>query len=181
METTPPDYDIELVVDDAYAEDVDEALFVAAIAETLQQHTIARASVTVVITDDESVRQLNRQYRGIDAPTDILSFANRDEPASAGDVTHPFVVPPELAEAEAAYLGDLIIALPYTQRQAGRHDTSLHAELRLLAIHGTLHLLGYDHATAAQEQAMWQRQNAVLVALGAEPVAPPSAPPTEQK
>jgi probable rRNA maturation factor len=64
-----------------------------------------------------------------------------------------------------AYLGDIIIALPYTQRQAERIGKPLRDELRLLAIHGTLHLLGYDHAAPDEEAAMWAKQDAILASL----------------
>ncbi len=109
------------------------------------------------------MRHLNSQYRGIDAPTDVLSFANALENGSGND---DFVVTPELAEQEAAFLGDIIIALPYTKRQAEDYANSIEAELRLLIVHGTLHLLGYDHDTQEAESRMWEVQVAVLYALG---------------
>ena len=109
------------------------------------------AEVTLVITDDEAVAELNRQYRAVDGPTDVLSFA-------AQESTPGFVSAPEAA----AYLGDIIIALPFTRQQAAGLGRPLADELRLLAVHGTLHLLGYDHAEPDEEAAMWARQDAIL-------------------
>jgi probable rRNA maturation factor len=114
--------------------------------------------------DDAYMRSLNQTYRGIDAPTDVLSFANHDAaPAGAPDLA----LPPELAAEMAAYLGELFIAYPYTAAQAARYAVSVADELCLLTVHGVLHLLGYDHDTAAAEQRMWAAQDAVLAALGA--------------
>jgi len=110
--------------------------------------------VTVVITTDEAVAELNQQYRDVEGPTDVLSFP-------AQDSTPGFITAPEMA----AYLGDIIIALPYTRRQAANLNRSLQGELRLLAVHGVLHLLGYDHADQEDEANMWARQEAILARL----------------
>ena len=119
--------------------------------------------MTITITDDETVRTLNRQYRDVDAPTDVLSFASHD--AGSAEL-EGFALPPELADELAAYLGDIVIAFPYATRQAGRYGNSVGAELRMLAVHGALHLLGHDHDTPAAEAAMWAVQDAVLGMFG---------------
>ncbi len=103
---------------------------------------------------------LNQQYLGKEGPTDVLSFPARDD-------THTFVLPPE---EETAYLGDIIIAFPYTQRQAHRLQRPLMDELILLVVHGMLHLLGYDHATPEEKAAMWTRQNEILAEMGVSPL-----------
>jgi probable rRNA maturation factor len=156
-------YAIDVQIDEAYATGADAEDLVRAIEETLRQANVVTAGLTVALTDDETVRALNQQYRGIDAPTDVLSFASNDaETPGAGQ----FVLPPELAAEMAAYLGDIVIAYPYAVRQAARFGNSVGAELRLLAVHGALHLLGYDHDTAQAEAEMWAIQNAVLAACG---------------
>jgi probable rRNA maturation factor len=133
----------------------------AAIARTLDLHDVDRRSgVTVVITTDEAVRALNASMRGVDAPTDILSF-----PSDA-----PPLPPEELgitldADEMDPYLGDLVIAYPYTSHQAYDAGHNLDDELTLLVIHGTLHLLGYDHDTAEAENEMWDTQAELLKAL----------------
>lgn len=164
-------YDIEIQVEEAYAGSVDLAGLQRAAEETLRQAARTSAALTIVITGDEQVHELNRTYRGIDAPTDVLSFPSQD---AAGDEGVALALPPELADELAAYLGDIVIAFPYTERQAAAAGNSLAAELRLLAVHGTLHLLGYDHDTTEAEAEMWAAQDAVLIALGDPPQAPRS-------
>lgn len=166
-------YDIDIQVEDAYAGSVDVAGLQRAAEETLRQAARKSAALTIAITGDEHMHELNRTYRGVDAPTDVLSFASQDD---AGEDRVALALPPELADELASYLGDIIIALPYTERQAAAFDNSLDAELRLLAIHGALHLLGYDHDTPEAEAEMWAAQDAALIALGDPPQAPRSYP-----
>lgn len=142
---------ISVQVDDAFATEVDAADLTAVIAAALADEGQEEAEVTLVVTDDAVVAALNERYRGVAGPTDVLSFSAR-EPA-AGFVSAP---------GADAYLGDIIIALPFTRQQAAALGRPLAAELRLLAVHGVLHLLGYDHADPAQEAAMWARQDAIL-------------------
>ena len=89
-------------------------------------------SVTVMLVSDERMRRLNRDFRGIDRPTDVLSFgAEDDDPPLPGD----------------RHLGDIAIAVPTAARQARAAGHGLAREIKLLALHGYLHLLGYDHET----------------------------------
>lgn len=124
------------------------------------QQATAAASVSVVIMSDEAVQALNRTYRQVDAPTDVLSFA-----------AEPDAFPPSSAAAqpddeEKHYLGDLILALPYIQRQAARSGHMAEDEIVLAVVHGTLHLLGHDHDTPLGQTAMWNAQARALDALG---------------
>jgi probable rRNA maturation factor len=124
-----------------------------AAAWVLDRHAVAAgAGLCIVVTDDETIRELNRQYRQVDAPTDVLSFAMGGADSSVGQ--------------EPPYLGDVIVALPTIQRQAAREGHALADELMLAVIHGTLHLLGYDHDTPASQTAMWAVQAEALLALG---------------
>lgn len=107
--------------------------------------------MSIVIAGDDEVRRLNRQYRAVDAPTDVLSFPS-------GAVPLP-------GEPEP-YLGDLVLALPTIARQAEAEGHALLDELALAVLHGTLHLLGYDHDTAEHQAAMWAVQARGLAALG---------------
>jgi probable rRNA maturation factor len=148
------DEPISVQVDAPFSAEVDAPALARAIATTLARAGQPDGQVTLVITDDEAVSALNQQYRAVAGPTDVLSFsAQEDAPG--------FVSAPEAA----AYLGDIIIALPFTRRQAADLGHPLAAELQLLAVHGTLHLLGYDHAEPEEEAAMWARQDAVLAEL----------------
>lgn len=147
---------ISVQVDDLYAADIDAADLVGAVAAALLLEGKQGIEVSLVVTSDEAVEALNRQYLGIAGPTDVLSFSAQ-EPAP-GFVSAP--------EAES-YLGDIVIALPFTRRQAAETGRELRDELRLLAVHGTLHLLGYDHDNVEHEIAMWARQDAILSGLSA--------------
>jgi probable rRNA maturation factor len=111
----------------------------------------SHVSLAVVITDDQEIQALNRQFRDVDAPTDVLAFAN-DETGQA------FVD----GSDEPPYIGDVIVSLPRAREQAAEHGHSTAEELRLLVVHGVLHLLGYDHATPGEQAAMWARQDAIL-------------------
>jgi probable rRNA maturation factor len=139
--------------------DVPELRMVEAVDRLLRTHDIAHgAGVSIVLADDDTVRGLNRQFRQIDAPTDVLSF-----PAESSGMP---------GEDDSHYLGDLLLALPYIQRQAEAEKHSLHDELILVVIHGTLHLLGYDHDTAEHQMAMWRVQAEALAVAGVDIVVP---------
>ncbi len=126
----------------------------AAVAAVLS-HEGAEGDVTLVICDDATIADLNRRFRGEEGPTDVLSFPTRNE----ADIH--FVVPEELPP----YLGDIVIAYPYAAAQARRLGRRVEDELELLAVHGALHLLGYDHADVDGERIMETQQNAILNAL----------------
>lgn len=108
------------------------------------------SDLTIVLTDDVQLRELNRDYLGIDAPTDVLSF-----PASESD-----------PETGARYLGDILISMPYATRSAEKAGHGLQAEVQLLVVHGVLHLLGHDHAEADEKARMWKAQAEILESLG---------------
>jgi probable rRNA maturation factor len=123
-------------------------------------------SLCVVIVDDAEMQALNRLYRGIDAPTDVLSFGTQDGGTpDEHDRDSPFVVAPEQKEEVNAYLGDVIVAFPRVVAQAAQQGHSPEHELRLLVVHGVLHLLGHDHATPQDKAQMWAIQDQVLEIL----------------
>jgi probable rRNA maturation factor len=136
-------YTVDVQNEADYAIDADR-LTQAAHAALRQQNTPADCNLTIVITDDDAVQALNQQFRGVSAPTDVLSF--------------PF--------SETGYLGDLVIAYPYASQQATREGHPLMDNMMLLVVHGVLHLLGYDHDTQANRAAMWAQQAAILDVLG---------------
>ena len=137
-----------------FAGEVDEELLRRVTAETLRHEGIeGEVALSVVITDDEAVRELNRQFRDVDAPTDVLAFGSGEE----GD----FVTAP----GEPAYLGDVVISYPRAVAQAEEYGHSIDRELALLVVHGVLHLLGYDHMSEAERTEMWTRQNEILESL----------------
>lgn len=106
--------------------------------------------ITLVLSNDAQIRSLNRQFRGLDSPTDVLSF-NIDE-------LNP--------QSGRKYLGDVVISLQRAQEQAAAAAHPLDAELALLTVHGILHLCGYDHQQPADQAQMWALQKTILASLG---------------
>lgn len=145
---------VSVQVDEEFADLVDAADLARAVRVALTTEGYPEGEATVVVTSDEAIQALNAQYRGMDAPTDVLSFSAQ-EPAQG------FVSAPEVIH----YLGDIIIAFPFSQRQAIELGRPLPDELRLLAVHGALHLLGYDHAEPDEAVEMWSHQDMILAGL----------------
>jgi probable rRNA maturation factor len=108
------------------------------------------AQLSVLLTDDAAIRRLNRDYRGTDAATDVLSFAQREGEQFA------------FASSEPAHLGDVAISLETAERQAAERGVALGDELAHLLVHGILHLLGYDHERPAEARLMRSREEAIL-------------------
>ncbi|OGO28811.1 MAG: rRNA maturation RNase YbeY [Chloroflexi bacterium RBG_16_54_18] len=106
--------------------------------------------ISLLVTDDEQLRDLNHRFMGIDAVTDVLSFP-------AGEID---------PDSQALYLGDVALSLPRAAAQAEAGDHALQSELQLLVVHGVLHLSGYDHANTDQKEHMWEVQAAILSQLG---------------
>ncbi len=128
------------------------------------------ASLTIVVAGDAMLRRLNRDFLGNDAPTDVLSFAS--EPGEGhrprrGTDRRSTEARPETFAHHEGYLGDVIISLARARAQARSGGHSLIDELRLLVIHGVLHLLGYHHETPAQKKRMWAAQARALKRAGA--------------
>lgn len=97
-----------------------------------------KCEVGVIITDDKSIKSLNKKYRGKNKPTDVLSFS---------------MIEGEHLLAESPNLGDLVISLPTAVKQSVSYDVNLYQELLRLMIHGLLHLLGYDHENVTKQEA----------------------------
>ena len=144
-----------LALADVSAE-ISTLLQTTAAAALVDQQVAPPADLTILLTDDDTLRNLNRTYRGIDKTTDVLSFTDGEAPTPDAPI----------------YLGDLAISLPQAARQAVQGGHSVSAELQLLTVHGVLHLLGYDHATPDEKAAMWQAQAAILASINA-PITTP--------
>lgn len=109
-----------------------------------------RVEVSVLLTDDKGIAALNKQYRGVDGPTDVLSFAQME-----GDIEDPGGGGPMV-------LGDIVISVETALRQARERGAGLGDEIDVLLAHGLLHLLGYDHADPEGERRMFARQESLL-------------------
>ena len=142
---------ITIEISERYRSKIDARLIEQAALITLQQQSLGEdVEITIVISDDEHLRNLNHQFRDIDAPTDVLSF-----PAE-------FIDP----ENETPYMGDVIISYPRAESQAKVGGHLEIAEVQLLVVHGILHLLGYDHVVPAEKAQMWTIQNKILSGIG---------------
>ncbi len=128
-----------------YTSDVERSALAALAAEKAES-----GALTIVLTDREQMQTLNREFSGKDIPTDVLSFPDG-------------TVDPDL---DLMYFGDIIIAMPIAQAQAKRAEHSTNNELMLLTVHGTLHLLGFDHILPQDKDRMWIHQERILDQLG---------------
>ncbi len=135
-----------------------EPTIVQAVTAVLAEAGKEQAEVSVLVTGDERIQELNREWRGVDEPTDVLSFAlaeGEDEPALAAVPDAPEI------------LGDVVISWPRAEVQAAEYGHPLRRELAFLAVHGTLHLLGYDHEKGVSaSRAMREAEEAILSGLG---------------
>ncbi len=154
--------DIILQIDEPFRAGLNAAALENAVKTTLQQVKVhPPGSVSIVVTNNQTVQQLNRQYRGIDAPTDVLSFENNIDPDF-----------PEVDPAAGNHLGDIIIAYPVAGRQAEAAGHTAPEETILLTVHGLLHLLGFDHDTPGGKTEMWAVQQQILTSLGLGHIQP---------
>ena len=120
-----------------------------AVKAALARHGRERASINVLLTGDDEIRALNLQFRKVDEPTDVLTFPS-------GDLPGPL-------------LGEIAISVPYASRQAAARRASLSQELCYLAIHGALHLVGFDDERPADRAKMVEEMNEVAVEAGLKP------------
>lgn len=151
-------FEIDIEQELAVAAEVAELLQEAAAAALRHQDASETAAITILLTDDQAIQALNRDYLGEDRPTDVLSFP-------AGESL------PGMDEF-ADYLGDIALSVPYATRQAAEKGHGATAEMQLLVVHGVLHLLGYDHATPEEQREMWAVQAEILERLGLGGIAP---------
>ncbi|HEY85912.1 MAG TPA: rRNA maturation RNase YbeY [Chloroflexi bacterium] len=142
---------ITLQIDPPFQQNIDAKRLQELAQDALEHCQRPDAEMTIVITTDEAIQALNRQYRGVDAPTDVLSFA---EASPADDFALP--------EQPSPWLGDVIISAPGAARQAQTMGHTLFEEIQLLSVHGILHLLGYEHLTPAEKEIMWRKQAEIL-------------------
>lgn len=155
MTTEPSPLVVSVVADEdaPLAPSLAQTIEAAALA-ALQHEGVAAGELTVAVVGGAEIRRLNRDFRGVDAVTDVLSFGAGDDPAVAG----PPGAPP--------YLGDIAICAERADEQARAYGHSAAREFAFLTVHGVLHLLGHDHHEPAEERRMREREEAVLAALG---------------
>jgi probable rRNA maturation factor len=164
---------VHISVDEEFDEMFELAPVKSAATEAILHELVEGPSeATVSITSDEELQRLNFQFRGADKPTDVLSFGSEDASNGTVPVSDPdFVSGPD----ESPSLGEVIISFDQAKIQADIADRPVEHELALLATHGVLHLLGFDHADADTERDMFGRTDRILEAvLGADamPIMP---------
>lgn len=150
MEIIISNYPEELQVPQEYVDNV-----TAAAAMVGKLYGVDDGEVSITLTNNDYIHQLNKQYRQIDRPTDVLSFAlnESDEPDIAGGMA-------------VNVLGDLIISVERAEEQAADYGHSVRREMAFLTVHGMLHLLGYDHMEEAEREEMEAEQRFVMEKLG---------------
>ena len=170
--------EIDISVAEPYQQELSEdwlrMVMEAALVEALPHSEPTQ--VGLVVTDDETVQELNRQFRGLDEVTDVLSFSASHSGHWEGDPQEPdrafteseeleeespFVLPP----GEPSPLGEVIISFPQTIRQAQERNGPVEQELALLIVHGVLHLVGYDHMEPEDEAQMQAKERAALATV----------------
>lgn len=136
-----------------------EKLIKSAIEETLNYENFGKpAEVSVTFTDNEKIREINREYRNKDSATDVLSFPILSDDGAAGDYD---------ISCGCAVLGDIVISVERALKQAEEFGHSAERELAFLSVHSTLHLLGYDHERSPEEDELMQKkQEEILGRIG---------------
>ncbi len=140
-------------VDEDYIDLIDRVLQFASKEENVQ----AEAEMSVSFVDNHEIQIVNRNYRQKDEPTDVISFAMQEEGEDEMKI---------IGAEMPVLLGDIIISVDKAKEQAEEYDHSLERELSFLALHGFLHLLGYDHLNEEDEKKMFSRQEDILNAFG---------------
>ncbi|MEK4222972.1 rRNA maturation RNase YbeY [Bacillus sp. FSL W8-0223] len=132
---------------------VEQLLQFASEKEGIQEES----EVSVTFVDNQRIQEINRDYRHKDQPTDVISFALEETDEEEVEI---------IGEDMPRVLGDIIISVPKAREQAHDYGHSFQRELGFLAVHGFLHLLGYDHMTEEEEKIMFSRQREILNEYG---------------
>lgn len=142
---------IQLNIQETQPNTYDQARLTQVIQTTLMYEEINDdVELTLVLGNDDQIQELNKEYLGVDAPTDVLAFPSDEVDPDSG----------------LRYLGDIIISLARVSEQAKISGHSSSAEIELLVVHAVLHLLGYDHYDLNQKLKMWTSQTNILRKLG---------------
>lgn len=136
-------------------EKLDEINELDAYTKYLLEYMKIDASFSVIIVDNDKIHEINKQYRGIDRPTDVISFALEED---------------ENYEVKMRLLGDIYISIDKVYEQAKEYNHSVKRELFFLVTHGFLHLLGYDHMEKDEEEEMFSLQEKILDSYGVKRV-----------
>jgi probable rRNA maturation factor len=147
--------EINVLFDEGFEGTLDEGFLRQVATKALTAEKQTDAEMGILITGQEKMRQLHKDYMGEDEPTDVLSFAMKEKgPADAPDFVFP--------SGDAVHLGEVVISYQQAEIQAAEHGHSARKEVAILLIHGVLHLLGYDHDVPERQKKMQTREKAIL-------------------
>ena len=150
--------DIYVEIDSARGGEPPASWFEAVARDVLQAENVAPPyEVSIVLADEATVHEMNRRYRNVDAPTDVIAFYTEEQGEAAGR----FITPADGVRR----LGDVVISFEQAREQAAEEGHSVEQELALLTIHGVLHLLGYDHERDEDASRMRGRESLLLEAF----------------
>jgi len=135
------------------SDSVDESLIDGLIKVTSEMLDVSNSFASIVLVDNEKIHEINKQYRGVDRPTDVISFAFQDVDDICTNITN---------------LGEIYISLDKVKSQALEYGHSKRRELGFLTVHGLLHLMGYDHMNSDDEKEMFDLQEEILKSYGLE-------------
>ena len=155
--STRPTVDLELEVEAGVPDVWDREGMDALVTAIIERELGAGAyTLSLHLVGEDTIHELNREHREVDAPTDVLSFSLHDPDGMR------FVMPPD----QPAPLGDVVVSHPHVLAQAEEYGHSVQRELAYLVAHGLLHVLGYDHETESEQREMRRREEAALAPLG---------------
>lgn len=155
--------EINILIEEGIEVDPDSEWLKRIIEKTLIAENVpAQVEISLLITGQDRIRELNREYRGKDRPTDVLSFSMSEQKQE--DEPTAFIGPPD----GLLHLGEIIISYPQAAIQAREHGHSVKREMAILMVHGVLHILGYDHEKPEKEPAMTAEEKKILAEVKKE-------------
>ncbi|HEX7475667.1 MAG TPA: rRNA maturation RNase YbeY [Dehalococcoidales bacterium] len=155
--------EINVLIEEGVEVETDPEWLQKVVEKTLQaENAPPSVEISLVITGQARIRELNRQYRGTDQPTDVLSFSMSEQ--KEDEEPAPFIGPPD----GLLHLGEVIISYPQAVIQAQERNHSVKKEMAILTVHGVLHILGYDHEQPDKEPAMTAKEKSILDAIEGE-------------
>lgn len=142
---------MDITIENEYGYKEDYSYLEPVISIALKEENVSHAVFSIVFVSEKRIQEINREYRGINRVTDVISFAFEEADGVCPDYR---------------FLGEIYICIPRMEEQAKEYGHSVKRELSFLTIHGLLHLLGYDHMTPEEEKVMFTRQEEILNAAG---------------
>lgn len=150
---------VEIIDENLILDDKNKNMLINLLEKAAEHEKVDKKNTefSISFVNEEEIHEINKKYRGIDRPTDVISFALNDD--VEGDM--------EIIGGESTnYIGDIIICTDIAAEQANDYGHSYERELGFLAVHGFLHLLGYDHMTEEDEKIMFAKQEEILSEFG---------------